>query len=215
MTAAYVHAVMRRYATLFWDFDGVIKESVAVKAEAFERLFAPFGAEIAARVRAHHERNGGMPRSEKIPLYLRWAGQADSAAEVARYCELFSVSVRQAVVASPWVAGAREYLEANCRRQHFVLVTATPQQEIEGIVNALAATDWFAEICGLPFTKAEAIAATLTRLGCRGADALMIGDSEADLEAAREVGIDFLLRRTPFNRVLQRSYSGPQFEDFH
>lgn len=216
MTAACgTPAVMGRYSTLFWDFDGVIKESLVVKAEAFERLFTPFGAELATRVRQHHELHGGMPRAEKLPLYLRWAGRPGSSEEVARYGQLFSVAVRQAVIASPWVAGAREYLQANCDRQRCVLVTATPQAEIEGILRALAVSHWFREVYGTPLAKAEAMAAALAQTGCRGGlDALMIGDSEADLEAARRVGVDFLLRRTPFNRPLQRLYAGPQCEDF-
>jgi phosphoglycolate phosphatase-like HAD superfamily hydrolase len=211
---AAAQAVLQRYATLFWDFDGVIKESLTVKSEAFERLFAPFGAQIAARVRDHHQRHDGMPRSEKLPLYLRWAGCADSAAEVARYSELFSIAVREAVVGCPWVQGASEYLQANCRRQRFVLVTATPQQEIEWILRALGATHWFSDVYGTPVSKAEAIAQVLKRLGCRGSEALLIGDSAADHEAAQAAGVDFLLRRTPFNDTLQRRYAGPQCEHF-
>lgn len=206
--------LLRRYATLFWDFDGVIKESVTVKSDAFERLFAPFGPELAARVREHHEHHGGMPRSEKLPLYLRWAGCVGSRAEVAHYAELFSSTVRETVIGCSWVAGAREYLQAHHRRQRFVLVTATPQDEISYILEAVGAAAWFAEVHGTPAAKAEAIAAVLGRLPGGGRDALMIGDSEADLAAAAEAGVDFLLRRTPYNRSLQRAYAGAQCEDF-
>jgi phosphoglycolate phosphatase-like HAD superfamily hydrolase len=208
------HELMQSYAALFWDFDGVIKESLIVKAEAFERLFAPFGPEIAARVREHHERNGGMSRFEKLPLYLKWAGCGHSCAEVSRYSELFSRAVRDAVVQCPWVVGAREYLQGNYRRQRFVLVTATPREEMAGILHALGATHWFAEVYGAPHDKAHAIAAALARFACREQDALMIGDSEADHEAAKAAGVHFLLRRTPLNLTLQRIYSGPQCEDF-
>ena len=135
--------MLRPYTTLFWDFDGVIKDSVSVKSDAFERLFAPFGAELAARVRLHHESNGGMSRYEKFPLYLRWAGLEASEAEVARYCGLFAAAVRQAVIDSPWVPGAREYLQSNQWRQRFVLVTATPQDEIEDILAALGLASCF------------------------------------------------------------------------
>jgi phosphoglycolate phosphatase-like HAD superfamily hydrolase len=214
MASASGQAVLLRYATLFWDFDGVIKESLTVKAEAFEHLFAPFGAEIAARVRAHHERHDGMPRSEKLPLYLKWAGCEDSAAQVARYSELFSTAVRAAVVGCPWVQGASEYLQANCRRQRCVLVTATPQQEIEWILKTLGAGHWFSDVYGTPVAKAEALAQVLARPGCRASDALLIGDSAVDHEAARAAGVDFLLRRTPFNAALQRLYAGPQCEHF-
>ena len=51
---------------VFWDFDGVIKDSVAAKSDGFEKLFRPFGAEVARRVRQHHEAHGGVSRYEKI-----------------------------------------------------------------------------------------------------------------------------------------------------
>ncbi len=207
--------MLQRYATLFWDFDGVIKDSVAVKAQAYERLFAPFGAEVAARVRRHHERNGGMSRYEKLPLYLRWAGRQDSAAEVSRYCELFSAGVRQAVIDSPWVPGAREYLQSNHGRQCCVLLSATPHAEMQSILTALEIVDWFREVHGAPTSKIEAIRSALARWRCAPADALVIGDSDSDYAAAQATGVEFLLRRTVLNQHLQREHAGLQCEDFN
>ena len=206
--------MLQRYATLFWDFDGVIKDSVAVKAQAFEWLFAPFGAEVAARVRRHHERNGGMSRYEKLPQYLRWAGQQDSAAEVSRYCELFSTAVQQAVIDSPWVPGAREYLQRNHGRQCCVLLSATPRAEMQAILTALDIVAWFREVHGAPTSKTEAIHSVLARWQCAPADALVIGDSDSDYAAARATGVEFLLRRTALNQHLQRAHAGLQCEDF-
>ena len=59
---------------LFWDFDGVIKDSVDVKTCAFVSLFKNFGSEVLNQVVEHHEANGGVSRFEKMPLYLDWAG---------------------------------------------------------------------------------------------------------------------------------------------
>jgi phosphoglycolate phosphatase-like HAD superfamily hydrolase len=206
--------MLRRYATLFWDFDGVIKDSVAVKSDAYERLFTPFGPEAATRVREHHERNGGMSRFEKLPLYLRWAGSEASEAEVSRYCELFSAAVRQAVIDSPWVPGAREYLQANHARQCLFLVTGTPQAEIEDILMALDLTACFREVHGAPTSKSDAIELVLARWNCPRANSLLIGDSDSDYAAASTAGVEFLLRRTALNQQLQRKHLGLQCEDF-
>jgi phosphoglycolate phosphatase-like HAD superfamily hydrolase len=206
--------VLRRYAALIWDFDGVIKESVEVKTTAFVRLFESFGAETAERVRAHHRRHGGMSRFEKIPLYLQWAGISPGPGEVQHYCAAFAAAVRTAVIDCDWVPGAREYLQAHRARQRFALVTATPQAEIEDIVSALGIADWFSAVCGAPLAKLDAVTALLRRWNCQRDDVLVIGDSESDYAAALGAGVDFLLRRTPFNRPLQQRYDGPQCENF-
>ncbi|MHB8475466.1 MAG: HAD family hydrolase [Steroidobacteraceae bacterium] len=205
---------MRDRRVLFWDFDGVVKESVGVKTEAYARLFEPFGVLISARVREHHENNGGMSRFDKLPLYLRWAGQCASAEQVSRYCDLFSAAVFRAVIDSAWVPGVREYLQANHLRQKFVMVTATPQAEIAAILEALGIAGWFCEVHGAPTAKAAAIESALARLDCSCSDALVIGDSESDCAAAAAAKVEFLLRRTPLNLALQRTYAGPQCEDF-
>lgn len=205
---------MRERSVLFWDFDGVIKESVEVKTQAYLGLFAPFGAELAARIRAHHQANGGMSRLEKIPLYLEWAGCPATADEVARCCTAFANAVRQRVIDSPWVPGACEYLQAHHARQRCVVLTATPQAEIEGILQTLGIAHWFLEVHGAPIPKAAAIAAVLARWGCPARDALVIGDSTSDYEAAKSANVDFLLRRTTLNTPLQHQYHGPQCENF-
>ena len=84
--------------TIFWDFDGVIKDSIEVKSDAFEKLFLSFGSELAARVRTHHEANGGMSRFEKLPIYLDWSGQPSSQFYVKKYSESFSNLVKNKVI---------------------------------------------------------------------------------------------------------------------
>jgi len=42
------------YKALFFDFDGVLADSVEVKTDAFSKLFEKFGPEIQAKVVEHH-----------------------------------------------------------------------------------------------------------------------------------------------------------------
>ncbi len=209
-----IRRLMQQYAVVLWDFDGVIKDSVDIKTEAFGALFEPFGAEFVQRVRSHHLHNSGVSRFQKIPVYLQWAGCTVSASEVERYCQAFSRRVLQAVIDSAWVPGVREYLQENHTRQRFAIVTATPQTDIEHILCALEISSWFCDVHGAPMDKAEAIESVLERWRCVPESALMIGDAEADFQVACATKVQFLLRRTPHNHELQRRYSGLQCDDF-
>jgi phosphoglycolate phosphatase-like HAD superfamily hydrolase len=197
---------------VFWDFDGVIKDSVEVKSVGFEQLFLPYGQDVADRVRQHHEAHGGVSRYKKMPVYLAWAGETATPANIQLFCDRFSSLVQQAVIDAAWVPGVREYLLARHGAQYFVLVTATPQQEIERILAALEIAHCFREVHGAPVSKTDAISGVIQHLKCPPGQALMVGDSETDLEAADANQVPFLLRRTPLNLSLQARYSGPLFD---
>lgn len=197
---------------VFWDFDGVIKDSVEVKSIAFESLFLPYGQDIARRVRQHHEANGGISRFDKIPLYLRWAGEPVNDSRVNEFCDRFSKLVLQAVIDSPWVPGVHEYLLRHYTHKYFVLVTATPQDGIQHIVDIIDIAYCFREVHGAPKKKDSAIGDVLHRLHCNPTHALMVGDADTDLMAAQTNSIPFLLRRTLLNKTLRASYAGPIFD---
>lgn len=205
---------LSRPKLIFWDFDGVIKDSIEVKTHAFTKLFEPFGAEVAGRVREHHIANGGMSRFDKLPIYLQWAGEEPSQSRVSECCDQFGRLVLQGVIDAPWVPGVETYLRSNPHQQTFVLVSATPQDELEQILHALDLTGCFADIFGAPTSKKGAIRMTLASRGVASNDCLMIGDALADLEAAQENRVPFLLRRHETNSVVFANYIGSSTNDF-
>ena len=71
---------------IFWDFDGVIKDSLKVKSRAFEKLFLSYGSQTALKVRLHHEKNEGISRFEKIPLYLSWSNDLVTKKKIQEFC---------------------------------------------------------------------------------------------------------------------------------
>ena len=114
------HGLMRQADVVIWDFDGVIKESVDVKTEAFADAFKLFGAEIVDKVVAHHKMHTGMSRFEKVPLYFKeFVGRQANISEVNEVLNFLSSRLIERVVNSEWVPGAREYLEKHSDRQDF------------------------------------------------------------------------------------------------
>jgi phosphoglycolate phosphatase-like HAD superfamily hydrolase len=206
--------MVRNFSVIFWDFDGVIKDSVEVKTQAYFKLFEPFGLGVAEKVRQHHEANGGMSRFDKLPIYLQWAGLEVNKIAVSEYCNQFSQQVLQGVIAAPWVGGVEQYLRSNVHQQMFVLVSATPQDELEYILHALDLINCFAEIYGTPTTKQNAIRNVLFDRSLDARDALMIGDAQADLDAANANQVPFLLRLHSSNTKVFSTYTGASVEDF-
>ena len=205
--------MIEKFKIVFWDFDGVIKDSVQVKSAGYGKLFSPFGKNVVDRVNQHHGLHGGISRFEKIPLYLSWAGQPSDPVLVQEYCERFSNIVQQAVIDSPWVPGVYEYLKFNHERQCFILITGTPQKEIEKILQTLKIKHFFQEVHGAPKAKADVVKNALKRLYFAPEETLVVGDSRTDLEAAEKNNVAFLLRSTQINQNLKEKFSGPHFEE--
>lgn len=199
---------------IFFDFDGVIKESVDIKGQIFAQLFESFGEEVVARIQAHHLANGGLSRYEKIPLYLKWAKQDVGRKVVDEYCSQFASKVRDAVVNSSWVPGVENFIRKNPHKQIFVLVSATPQLELESIVEELSLRGCFRKIFGAPHKKADVISYMLREMNYNSSEGLMIGDAVADFKAAQQCNVDFLLRRAKHNMTILPDYTGVSFESF-
>lgn len=199
---------------VFWDFDGVIKDSVDVKTDAFMMLFAEFGKEITKRVQDHHIANGGMSRFQKIPLYAGWAGLELTDAEVHQYSNRFSELVVQKVIESSWVPGVEHVLFSNPFSQKFILVSATPQEELLFILDALKLKNCFQEVYGSPMSKKDAIEKSLQQFSTPASDCLMIGDARADLEAAQANQVMFLLRLHNSNAGMTSLHHDAAVHDF-
>ena len=190
----------------------MIKDSVSVKTAAFFELFKPYGLDIAKRVKKHHELNGGMSRYEKFPLYLKWTGEEVTETLLLEFCERFRQMVVQGVIDSPWVPGAEEYLRANSYQQKFILVSATPQEELMQILQTLDIQNCFEAIFGSPMSKTEAIKKIINLHNIPPEYCLMIGDARADMEAAENNNISFLLKRHATNFDAFVDYDGHSIE---
>ena len=68
---------------------------------------------------------------------------------------------------------------------------------------------------GAPKAKTIMVKDVLERLSCPFEQALVIGDSGTDLEAAKNNNVAFLLRRTSLNKELQKQFTGPSFENLN
>ena len=203
---------IQKYKLVFWDFDGTIKESLEVKSSSFEKLFSKFGDEIAKKVRTHHEENGGVSRFRKIPLYLKWSGVEASKKKIEIYCKMFSDLVVEKITLCPWVEGVYDYINDNHNNQMFVLITATPIDEIKLILRQMDFDKQFKYIFGSPIDKSRVVLNTMLKLNAKKEETLLIGDSIEDLNAAKNNGIDFILRETPYNKKLGDKYSYPSFK---
>jgi phosphoglycolate phosphatase-like HAD superfamily hydrolase len=203
-----------KFELIFWDFDGVIKESVSVKTDAFVELFQSYGKDVCNKVKQHHIENGGMSRFNKIPLYLEWSNIAPTNERVDDMCAKFSGIVKNKVINSAWVPGVERFLRSNKGGCIFIMVSATPQDELKDICKSLKLDKFFSKFYGSPTTKSSSIKMSMQDYGVSPEVCLMIGDAQADIDAAKENNISFIFRRHQCNQKLIVDSSIEIIEDF-
>ena len=97
--------------TIFFDFDGVLAESVQIKTEAFQKMYLKYGEEFSLKVREHHVKNGGVSRYEKFKIYNgEWLDQEVDAQKIEELANEFSSLVVDGVIHSEAVKGANDFL---------------------------------------------------------------------------------------------------------
>jgi len=201
---------------LFFDFDGVIKDSVKIKSNCFKNLFPGASPNILNKIQDHHLKNGGMSRHEKIPIYMNFAGIELSSSKINSYLHEFSTQSINSVVRSPWVAGILETLEILNNKMTLSIVTATTRPDMIKILKKLDIYCYFNLISGSESSKSEAIRNQMSMLSLDPSQCIFIGDSIHDARAASTNNVTFFLRRTDYNQSLELMTPSPAyiFRDF-
>jgi phosphoglycolate phosphatase-like HAD superfamily hydrolase len=203
------------YKAIFWDFDGVIKESTAAKTQAYVDLFTSYGVEVQSKVKQHHLQNGGISRFVKIPFYFDvFAGKKLSDEEIGVEAMRYRNMTLDAVVESAWVPGVMEYIQEHYLKQDFYVVTGTPQEDIDIICERLGINQYFKGVYGAPDAKASLVEKAIKERCYSKDELLFVGDALADYEAAQKNHIEFLLRQTDENRELFSKINVEKTSDF-
>jgi len=180
---------------IIFDFDGVIVESVEIKTNAFAKLFEHEGGEIVKRIVNYHLDNTGISRYEKFKyIYKEILNRPLNDDEFQMLCNKFSVLVVDSVVSAPYVKGAEEFVENYASRYKCFVVSATPQREIEQIVQKRNMNYFFKGIYGAPTTKKEAVKAILLKENLKPTNVLYVGDAISDYKVAKDNSVNFVAR---------------------
>ncbi|MCX5782680.1 MAG: HAD-IA family hydrolase [Elusimicrobia bacterium] len=191
---------------LFFDFDGVIAESVDIKTRAFARLFETEESDVVRKIVDYHSKNTGVSRFDKFRyFYKHFLHRHLPDAEFQSLCKRFSKLVIDEVVNAPYVKGADEFLRKYAHQYLCFIVSATPQQEMEEILRKKDILRYFKRVYGSPTTKKDAVRITLQEERIVPEDSLYVGDARSDYEAAKESRVHFAAlvsqKDTIFNRI--------------
>ena len=184
---------------IIFDYDGVIVESMDLKAEAFAYVFRDQPEDIIEKIIQLHRDNGGMSRFEKFRIVYRdFLDQELQPEEEARLGNEFSEYVFDRTLKSPFVAGVLEFLRKYYRKYLCFVASSIPHEEINKLIDAQNLRKYFKGTWGIPGEfgkdKGELAQMILEKYHLDPNEVILIGDAPNDYKAAEFAGIPFIAR---------------------
>ena len=201
---------------IFFDFDGVIAESVSAKTDAFEEMYLPYGRDIAAKVVEYHKSHGGVSRYEKFKYFHKeFLNEIIDQKKIDELANQFSDLVLDKVIISNEVVGAKYFIEKYHEKLQFWVITGTPTKEIELIVEKRKLSSFFNGLHGSPKNKRYWTESLIRKHSLKRDEIIFLGDATTDMDAADFSKTHFALRENEENKELFKDYDGIRFKDFY
>jgi phosphoglycolate phosphatase-like HAD superfamily hydrolase len=181
-------AVGKKFQAVIFDCDGVLLDSNSIKEDAFASIAEKFyGPSSVEAMRTFHRKFGGLSRFKKFS-YLD-----------GKFERLFRVSHRE--MSDEFDRISNEKL-MSCRMSEgliellatlkagglmLLVISGTPEDQLKQLLEARRLNEFFTRICGSPRSKSDHIRGLMEDGLLKGADNFVfVGDSEVDMNAARE-----------------------------
>jgi HAD superfamily hydrolase (TIGR01549 family) len=178
---------------IFWDFDGVIMDSMPVRNRGFELVLKEFPNEQVELLMQFHLKNGGLSRYVKFRHFFEEIrGGNITEEEIKEWAQKFSEIMREELVQPAFLIGdSLNFIKENYKKFNMHIVSGSDGEELRYLCEKLEISRYFISIHGSPVPKKELVHSLLIKHEYKGDDTILIGDSINDYEAAEINDIDF------------------------
>lgn len=178
---------------IFWDFDGVLLDSNAIRDTGFERVLEEYPAEQVEHLLAYHRANGGLSRYVKFRYFFENIRIENvSEEQIMHLAQRFSVIMRDLLVNPDLlIRETMDFVKTNYNKYAMHIVSGSDQTELRFLCEALCINQYFKSIHGSPTPKKQLVKELIASNSYAKDSVILIGDSINDYEAALENQIDF------------------------
>ena len=179
---------------LFWDFDGVIIHSDAIRESGFRTVLMNYPKDQVDQLIDFHKQNGGLSRYVKLRHFFNVIREVDiNENEINRLASSFSeIMLRLLKNKSLLINETLHFIKINHSKYNMHIVSGSDQTELRTLCSDLDLTPFFISIYGSPTPKSELVRDLILNHNYSTKSCLLIGDSINDYEAAKENKIDFM-----------------------
>ena len=185
--------IKKNIKVIFWDFDGVIIDSMHVRDFGFKEIFKEYDSQLVKKLINYHRLNGGLSRYVKIRYFFEEIlNQNISEEELIRYAYNFSSIMRNELVKKKYlISDSINFIKNNFNNFNFHIVSGSDHKELLFLNKELQISKFFLSINGSPTPKNEIVRQLIHKFRYNENEIAMIGDSINDYEAAKSNNIKF------------------------
>ncbi len=178
---------------ILWDFDGVILDSMKIKANGFRELFKEYSNESLDRIEDYHYAHGGVSRFDKIKyFYNEILGKEISEDVVLCLANDFAKIIRSKLYDEKnLIKDSISFISDNYKKYNFHIVSGAEHDELNSICDFFYLSQYFITINGSPTRKNILVENILKRYKYIKDETILIGDAFTDYNASLKNGIDF------------------------
>ncbi len=181
------------YKVIFFDFDGVILDSMPIRDYGFKKIVKNYPDEVVEKFIKYHQYNAGLSRFHKIRyFYNELLNKNISEEKVQEYANNFSKIMKEKLIDKQFlIEETIQFIKNNNDKIIMHIVSGSEQNELRYLCEKLEISQYFKSINGSPTHKNDLVKNILDSEQYNIKDCILIGDSINDYEAAKINGITF------------------------
>jgi len=188
--------MLSELSAIFLDLDGTLVESVGIKDQAFYELFSDYPEKLP-EIMAYHTAHNAVVRFEKFKHIVSVILKEPLTEEREQYlARRFSDLVVDKIVETSSTPGAGLFLQKFLGLIPMVLISVTPDSELQEILERRNLFHYFTRVFGASWSKDRAMIEYMNEINARPENCIYIGDTAEDLEYARKAEVSFIGRNS-------------------
>jgi phosphoglycolate phosphatase-like HAD superfamily hydrolase len=180
--------------TIFWDFDGVIMNSNAIRDRGFLEVLKEYPTSEVDKLMNFHQQNGGLSRYVKFRYFFEEVrGEKITDQDINLWAQKFSeIMLKLLIDRSLLIEETLQFIKSNYQDFKMHIVSGSDQTELRKICEGIKIDKYFVSIHGSPTPKNTLVANLLDKHNYGKQSCILIGDSKNDHEAAEVNGVYFM-----------------------
>jgi len=201
-------AIRSEIKNIFWDFDGVLLDSNAIRDYGFCEVLKEFPKQQVDKLLAFHRENGGWSRYIKFRFFFEEIrNEKISDSEVQSWADKFSNAVLFRLKNhNLLINDSLNFVKSNFEKYNMHIVSGSDGIELNYLCEYFKIDKFFKTIQGSPTPKKELVKIVMEGHKYDATKTVLVGDSKNDWEAAIENKIEFIGYNNIEFQKLQMNY---------